>query len=330
MVAPRVTSGVPSRPRLLLSVLMGLAVGWKAYTIAIRQPAPSDFTQVWYAARALLAGRNPYYVIGPGLEYPFHFPFFYPLSAAVAVVPLAPFSDAVARAVFMAISGTCFSWALMAHGYAPLIGMLSAATIVAVELVQWSPIMAAGVVLAPLGVLIAAKPTIGAAVFFARPSWWAVGGAVVLSAIAFLIQPGWPNDWFVNVAHAKHFSAPLLSPGGVLALLALLRWRRPEARLLVAMVCVPQSMILYEAVPLCLVPRGVRESVAFLALTYAAQIALVLSRDDLIAGGRWLVWLLYLPATIMVLRRPNEGRAPGWLDRLAASWPAWLRGAPSA
>ena len=301
-------------------------MGFKVYSLAMRDTAPSDFTNVWYAARALLAGLNPYDVIGPGLPYPFQFPFFYPLPAAIAVVPLAPFSDALARAMFMAISGTCFAWALMAHGYAPLLGMLSAATIVAVELVQWSPIMAAAVVLAPLGVLAVAKPTNGAAVFFARPSWWAVGGAIVLTLLAFVIRPSWLGEWLAKVLGASHFRTPLHHPGGVLALLALLRWRRPEARLLAALTCVPQSMILYEAVPLLLIPRTMLECVAFLVLSYVAQVGLVLSGDDIIAGGRWIVWLLYLPATVMVLRRSNEGFVPAWVEERIAAWPAWLRG----
>ena len=53
-------------------------------------------------------------------------------------------------------------------------------------------------------------------------------------------------------------------------LLAILRWRRPEARLLIALACVPQSMLLYETVPLFLVPRTFRESALLVALSYVA------------------------------------------------------------
>lgn len=41
-----------------------------------------------------------------------------------------------------------------------------------------------------------------------------------------------------------------------------------------------------------------------------------------------VVMFLYVPATIMVLLRPNEGTVPAWLERSAARWPAWLRGRP--
>jgi hypothetical protein len=315
--------------RLALAVFLGFALGVRAYTVAAH--TSTDFTQIWFAAHALLAGANPYRVIGPGLTYASPWPFFYPLPAGLVAIPLAPLSVSVATALFVALSAACFAWALMAHGVAPLLGMMSAAMIVAAELGQWSPILAAAVVLAPLGVLGVAKPTLGLAVLVARPSWWTVSGAVVLSGLAFAISPHWVVDWreaFVRFgAHRPlHFRAPVVHPGGVLSLLALLRWRRPEARLLATLACVPQTMILYEALPLFLIPRTAFECVALLLLSYAAQAAMLLAGDDLIVGGRWLVWCLYLPCLVMVLRRPNEGVAREWLERRIASFPPWLRG----
>jgi hypothetical protein len=40
--------------------------------------------------------------------------------------------------------------------------------------------------------------------------------------------------------------------------------------------------------------------------------------------------LLYVPLTLMVLKRPNAGPMPLWIERRVASWPAWLRGRPEA
>jgi hypothetical protein len=109
-----------------------------------------------------------------------------------------------------------------------------------------------------LGFLFVAKPTIGAAMFAARPSWWPIVGAVILCAIAFIVQPTWVMDWRDAVVRTRHkwlFVAPITYPGGVIVLLALLRWRRPEARLIAALASVPQTTALYEGVPLFLVPH---------------------------------------------------------------------------
>ncbi|PYP77273.1 MAG: hypothetical protein DMD35_15685 [Gemmatimonadetes bacterium] len=45
-----------------------------------------------------------------------------------------------------------------------------------------------------------------------------------------------------------------------------------------------------------------------------------------LASGRYYTLLLFLPATIMVMRRPNEGSLPAWLEARIAAWPKWLRG----
>ena len=34
--------------------------------------------------------------------------------------------------------------------------------------------------------------------------------------------------------------------------------------------------------------------------------------------------LVYVPATAMILRRPNVGRLPAWIERYAANLPHWL------
>src|SRR5215207_5028160 len=70
---------VPTRTRLLLSVGIGVALGWKAARTAMANDMPRDFDQLWFAARALLAGQNPYHLVGPGRSFPWEFPLFYPL-----------------------------------------------------------------------------------------------------------------------------------------------------------------------------------------------------------------------------------------------------------
>ncbi|PYP80139.1 MAG: hypothetical protein DMD35_05120, partial [Gemmatimonadetes bacterium] len=47
-----------------------------------------------------------------------------------------------------------------------------------------------------------------------------------------------------------------------------------------------------------------------------------------IAGGALSVWFVYLPCMVMVVRRPNEGTLPAWLEHRINGWPGWLRGAP--
>jgi hypothetical protein len=316
---------IPSRIRLALSVTLGLGLGWAAYLRRVGV-GPQDFDQVWFAARAWLAGQNPYALIGPGRAFEWVFPLFYPLPAAIAMTPLTPFPAPWADATFFAIGAGCFAWALMRYGYPPLLGMVSVSMFGAVQSVQWSPLLGASFVLAPLGVFAVAKPTIGAALFVARPNRWMIAGGALLLAVAFASQPGWFTAWRSGFTPGLHFGAPVLQKGGFVALLGLLRWRRPEARLLVALACVPQTMLLYEALPLFLIPRTTGEVVVLLLASDAAQVVGAYVSGGAIDRAGAGLWLLSLPAALIVLRRPNEGPAPAWLEQRIAKVPRWLRG----
>jgi hypothetical protein len=309
----------------------------RAYRV---DPGHHDFGQVWYASRAILRGENAYQLIGPGLEYNWPWPFLYPLTAGIVTLPLAWLPEAWAAALFMVISGALFAWALMGQGYAPLAGFCSGALLAAATGGQWAPLLVSAMALPWIGVLFAAKPTIAAAYFVARPSWWPSLGGLVLVAIAFAVQPTWVSDWrhamewnSVLWAHSTHFRAIVTVPGGLLALLALLRWRRPEARLVAALACVPLTPMPYETVPLFLVPRTAGEAALLTVASFAVQgvldhvtPTLPSDRAKFEFMARMLAWVIYPLATAMVLRRPNEGAVPAWLEQRVDAWPAWLRG----
>jgi hypothetical protein len=300
------------RLRLLLSGALAVAFGWKAARFASQHTMPRDFDQVWFAARAVLAGQNPYELIGPGRAFEWEFPFFYPLPAALIAIPLAPLPVAWADGVFVGVGSACFVWALTRRGYSTLPCLLAVPFLAAVQTSQWSPLLAASLVIAPVGFVTVAKPTIGAALFAARPTRWPLIGGVVLTALAFALSPRWFHDWGSSFADAAarrplHFSAPVMQPGGFIALAGLFRWRRPEGRLITALACVPQTFVMYESLPLLLVPHTVAESVVILILTYIVDllnVATVHGANQLYGAGRWL-WILYGGAALIVLRRPN-------------------------
>src|SRR5215207_3964909 len=201
---------VPTRTRAALAMLCGLLAGMVTVQKNIREPTPRDFEQVWFAARALLAGTSPYRQVGPGLAVDWPFPLLYPLPAGVIGIPFAPFSVHLATIIFSVLGGAIFAWALMEYGYGPLFGFFSMPVRAAFESVQWSPLLAASTVIAPLAVLLVAKPTVGGAMFFARPSRWAFLGAIVFGGTAFLIHPGWIADWLAAMARYREILAPTI------------------------------------------------------------------------------------------------------------------------
>jgi hypothetical protein len=107
--------------------------------------------------------------------------------------------------------------------------------------------------------------------------------------------------------------------------LAALRWRTREARLLLAMAFVPQVLFFYDQLPLFLVCRTRGEALAFIG--WGMGVMMVFLIPAFVGfGGPWAMVACYLPALVIVLRRPNEGPAPRWLERWIADWPQWIRG----
>jgi hypothetical protein len=85
--------------------------------------------------------------------------------------------------------------------------------------------------------------------------------------------------------------------------------------LLVAMACVPQLMYFADQLPLWLIPRTRRESIALSAtsvVAWAAALINATNRGQPAAFSSEVFVLLgvYLPVLLMVLRRPNEVDPP--------------------
>jgi hypothetical protein len=113
-----------------------------------------------------------------------------------------------------------------------------------------------------------------------------------------------------------------MRPGGIILLLALIRWRQAEGRLLAGLACVPQTIGLYESLPLFLIPRTRWQGYALAALSYAAAFgqAMLVPRLpgttwEAVNAARWpfIFLLLYLPALIILLlpRRDQSGAPAG-------------------
>ncbi|MET0214639.1 MAG: hypothetical protein ABW292_16625 [Vicinamibacterales bacterium] len=293
-------------------IMLVLAGGFAAYALFPR-PARSDFGQLWFGARTLAAGGNPYDVVGPGLPYDWEYPLLYPLPAVVAALPLAWLPARAADALFVGGGVAVLFWALTRQTLRnpQLLVFASFAMFTAAQVVQWSPWLTAAALMPSLGFLFAAKPSIGLALLAAYPSRWSLIGAFVFGAATVAFAPWWVPAWLQALANTSHMVPPVTEPGGVLVLLALLKWRRPEARLLAVLACVPHTRSMYEVLPLFLLVRTLDEGLILMTLTTVAG-ALVnsLSGDWWANNATAILWLIYMPCLVMVLRRPNEAPAP--------------------
>lgn len=311
------------RARFAVSAIIASVAAVFPIAEHFRQPnRPTDFGIIWFGARSLLHGIDPYPLVGPGRAYAWDWELYYPATSMMLAVPLTWLPEYVAASAFVWISTAFLAYAITEKGWDLLFLFPSSAFIVAARAAQWSPLYSAAFCLPWLGFVLPAKPNVGGAIALASESRTllilAGTGAILLTAISFILLPSWPGGWLHALSSASHLTAPIARMGGFLVLLNLLRWRRPEARLILLLACVPQTGSWYEALPLLLVANTRRESqiLSLVSSLGFLAIRLIIHGQPEAQFNREVSMLMlafaYLPATIVVLRRRNEGKPPAW------------------
>jgi hypothetical protein len=343
-------SGTPSRvgftrsQRVVIALLIGLVAGLVSFNqITDTNRARGvwrwgqDFTYPWRGAQALRVGVNPYEAIQPvaGTKFPFTNVLAYPLTAVLVATPFANVHADVAAAIFEGLGFALAAYGLLGLATWRLLALVSAPAAWAISNAQWAPLLIGATLVPRFGGLLACKPTLGAALFLWRPDRRIFWGAAALVGVCFLLQPTWLVDWIEVNRHnpdLRRYVPPIRMFGGPILLLALLRWRRAEARLLFLLACVPQNVFFSDQLTLLLIPHTAVEMIASVAWTHIVErlaIAAHPPNGAYVVTKVWtpyILWGLYVPALLLVLRRKNEGAIPSWLDRRIASWPPWMRG----
>jgi hypothetical protein len=330
----------PSPPqwycRPVSALLIALVVGAMAATVTYR--AASDFPQFsardltgpLRIARELRDGVNPYTAHHGEVEaYPRRGPTFYPLTAGIPFLPVARWSDAAVLGLWSALTFGALTYAALRSAAHRIVALLSWSAYRALMLGQWAPLFTAAATLGPLGALAVCKPNLGLALACYRPTRWIVAGGVLFLAISLALVPGWPGQWLPEATGASYYVAPatLWRIGGPLLLLAALRWRAPEGRLLLALACIPHNFVFYDQLLLFLVARNRLES---LVLAIGSWVAVFVASAMIPPGMQEpasqvyfrapLVVCMYFPALVMVLRLPRDRVDFGELSLVADAW----------
>ena len=304
--------------RMFAAIAIGaLSAGIVTEYYRLHPEAVSDFDPLWVATRALLAGADPFAAVA---ALGWQWPLYYPLPALLVLVPFAVFPVGIARALFVGVSVSLLIFVSTRYRWWPLLVALSSPFLHAVVYAQWSPLLTIAVLAPIAGGLLVIKPSTGLALFLARPTWRAAAGGVAICLISFVVRTSWPAAWLEAIRQVSHLPA-VRRPGGFLLLLALLRWRRPEARLLAALAIIPFRPVHYEMLPLLfLVPHTVRETIL---LIFGTELAFLFTRllpsapsVDAMETAWWpfILAFILIPSLVMVLRRPNRAARIGILE----------------
>ena len=328
-----------AKPNLQTRVIVALAAALASVAIlavdSVAQPdAVPDFDHVWFAARAMLEGRDPYQLIGPGREYNWPWPLYYPLTAPTSILPLALLPLAVARALYVAVPVGLLAFLLTRDGFGRVPLFISGAFLYSVKTAQWGPLALCALIIPWFGFFLAAKPNLGSGTLAGARSLPAlarmVAGAAALMVLSLILQPQWLRRWLEVIAQAPQPLPVLSLMGGPILLLALLRWRRWEARMLLIFALVPQTSGAVGTLPLLLVPRSFRAVtvlaiLSYVPIFYAPQAGQTIEQWAYRETFASMV-AIYLPVLWIVLRMPNHGPLPARLEALAGRLPTWIRG----
>ncbi len=324
-----------------LAVAVGvtvLATLWFAWGSSREPGYISDFDQLWVAAHSAADGRDPYAEsitrpAAPG--FPVAMGLYYPMTAVVIVSPLAMVPLRTARLLWVAIGVCSFTLLILArYSYARLPAVMSGAFLMAVSLAQWSPYLACAVMTPAFAWVLSGKPNVGiAAAAASRITRLAILLGAIPLVVAFAWRPDWVMAWRASLHSAEHFHPLILRPGGLLIVLALLKWRRPEARWLIALACLPGTPGAAEALVLFAFPMTFRQCLSLALLTHVPNFLMLRAHFDTFQaftdrGAILMLAFVYLPALVAILMRPNAGPLPAWLERLTPGLPGWLRGSP--
>jgi hypothetical protein len=245
-----------------LSLSIGLVAGAFAWAILARPGFDGDIAFAWKGAFLLASGVNPYGItMWHGVELFGGAPLYYPPPTLWALLPLARVSSALAGGIVVALSAAFLAVALSRDARWRLGGFASGSFVLAASLGQWAPLLSVALLVPGLGWLAVLKPSTGLAVFVARPSLRAGCIMAALLALSVILMPSWPQPYLAGVRESIQHVSPVASVWyGPALLLGLIRWRRAEARLLVALACIPHMLFFYdELLLLVAVPTSRRE-----------------------------------------------------------------------
>jgi hypothetical protein len=293
-------------PRTAQRILLAVTIA----TLASMLPsANSDSIQTWYSAYSILFLGDPYKMIGPDKVLYYNLPLIYPIHPGLLTLPLGFISAADFATAFVWISAFIFVLAATNKDWNLVPVIFSAPFFVSAYQGQWTILASAGYLVPSLAIFFTAKPSLGLALFAANPSRRtiisAVGGGLLIALIGMLMFPEWPIEWLKIVGNARHQWIPIMHLAGLLTTLALFRWRRPEARMIFFLACVPHTMLWYDTLPLLLVARTFRESLILSFMSWVPLAAQLRTGEFVPMNITQYILYGFVPSLILVLLRPN-------------------------
>jgi hypothetical protein len=281
------------RWRIAISALVGLGAGsFCFFLVHSLHEGAGDFSWAIHLVRQLLARQTPY---DTPLEQ-------YPLTAGLFALPFVRLPPEFAAGLFYGLSSSLLAFGLTRHGYHRLLVFLAYPYWVGLLTVQWSTVIAASAFFPLLLPVTMAKPQVGLPVFLTHCNRRSLLACIGVALLSLIVMPRWPLLWIGQMGYYQHFIAVLVLPGP-LVLLALMRYRERDARLLFLTSLMPQRWF-FDTFILWLIPKSRREILVTVFFSWCCGIwRWYHPPQSFTQVGRWIVLSTYLPMLLIVLLR---------------------------
>jgi hypothetical protein len=281
------------RWRIAISMLIGLVAGsFCFFLVHTLHTGSGDFGWAIHLVQQLMAGKPPY-------DTPFEQ---YPLTAGLFALPFVRLPPELAAGFFYGISSFLLAFGLTRDGYHRLLVFLAYPFWVGLLTVQWSTVIAASAFFPLLLPVTMAKPQVGLPVFLTHCSRRGLLACIGVGVLSLFAMPRWPMFWIGQMGYYQHFIAILVLPGPLL-LLALVRYRERDARLLFLTSLMPQRWF-FDTFILWLIPKSRREILVTVVFSWIAGIWRWYHPPQTFTQvGRWIVLSTYLPLLVIILLR---------------------------
>jgi len=315
----------PSIPLRQIAGIAG-AIGFLAMIVSAVIAHPIRFQGVGVgdiglpivAMRMLMDGQSPYSLIlreGAVTLYPF--------TTSVVLSPFLLLPVKFWAPIFTGLGTGFLSAGILFKGRPwQLLALVTPCYLSTIHSVQWSPFLAASLLLPFLLPLATAKPQIGIVLILCgRWTSVSVGLASSIVIISLSVFPNWPLEWISQGNLDLYLGkSPLTVLPGFLLLSAGILWRNPRARLVFAMSIVQQRYY-YDQLLIFLVPRSMSQMLFLVSASWGGFFAAWRLHPEVLRAGTqhgdvWslLMWTLYIPALGLVWFNH-------WTDRRAARDP---------
>jgi hypothetical protein len=293
-------------------IILALLIGGVAALITALLPHPiswqgvaiGDIAPPLAGMHAWLHGEDPYgFTIQGGEEIVTN-----PFTTMIALLPFLALPLPMVPPVFMGLSSALLAYGLLKDGeYWRLLLFLSTPYLFALYTVQWSPLFTTALLLPALLVVAPIKPQLGLVLLAAgRWNWRLLAITALFVLVSLALYPMWPLDFLQRGSLSTYDGrSPVLIIPGFLVLLALVRWRDWRARLLVALVLVPQRLW-YDQLLLFAIPQSKQSMLALVTCSWLVVLLNVWTGwfdlvDFPIQSWVSVIIGLYVPALVIVL-----------------------------